>query len=156
RPREIQLWEHRREKPAQSLDIALAVTQESHPLGLAPGFAPHGQFLEALFLGPLQSVEAMPGHRSQETGSVPARRAVSPVPEFDKQVKGSSREPPTEGQETTQLGRSVIGHEKRIGADRDRRLPSAPQLILPELENLARAILAKDRTNRERRVSRPG
>src|SRR5262249_29003512 len=68
----------------------------------------------------------------------------------------SSRERPVESQETSQLGRGEIAYEKRVGVDPDRRLPPAPQVVFPESDGPARAILAKDPTDRERWVSRPG
>jgi hypothetical protein len=144
------------EEPAQGFDIALTVIQESLPLGLAPGSASGGQLLETFLFGYSESVEAMPGHRSQEAGSVREIQAVRFIAELDEQVEDSSRERPVESQETAQLGGSVIGDEKRVGADSEWRLRSTPQFGFPEPEGPSRAIFPSDHTDRERRVCRPG
>src|SRR5262249_29212459 len=111
-PGEIQLREHGSQEPAQSNNVALAINQERLPLGLAPGSAPGGQLLEALLLGSSKSVQVMPGHGSQEAGPVRESQAVGPIPELNEQVEDSSGERPVESQETAQLGRSEIAHEK--------------------------------------------
>src|SRR5262249_53717414 len=95
RSREIQLREHGREEPAQSLNVRLTVFQESHSLGLAPGSASGGQLLEGLLLGSSQSVKSMPGLRSQEAGSVRRFQAIGPIAELNEQVEDSSRERPS-------------------------------------------------------------
>src|SRR4051812_42276397 len=98
----------------------------------------------------------MPGHRSQEAGSMRRREAIRSIAELNEQVEDSSRERPSQSQETTQLRWSEIGHEKGIGAGREWRLPPARQVILPESHDPARVELLSHHADRERRVSRPG
>ena len=91
----------------------------------------------SVFLGGRHAVQPVMDQGAKQTVSTGHGKTVSVRRELHVQVKNALRHRPAKGEETTQLGRSEVGHKQRIRADRE--WGTVPQFVGPQFSRSCRS-----------------